>query len=112
MQGQNIVKINIPDLEKVDKHIREVIHSNYNAQIIDSDIFIKCDGKNKEDIQLELAFSARVHNPTWSVSLNTICVAGGNSYQPDIGIWFQKPTYAQRNSPIVNRCPPPNVYIE
>ena len=41
MQGQNIVKINIPELEKVNKHIREAIHSNYNAQIIDGDIFIK-----------------------------------------------------------------------
>ncbi len=41
MKGQNIIKINISDLEKVDKHIHEAIHSNYNAQIIDSDIFIK-----------------------------------------------------------------------
>ncbi len=41
MKGQNIIKINIPDLEKVDKHIREAIHNNYNAQIIDCDIFIK-----------------------------------------------------------------------
>jgi hypothetical protein len=112
MQGQNIVKINIPDLEKVDKHIHEAIHSNYNAQIINNDIFIKCDGKNKEDVQAKLLVSAMAHNLAWSVSLNTICVAGGNSYQPDIGIWFQMPTYAQRNSPIINRCPPPNVYIE
>jgi hypothetical protein len=41
MQGQNIVKINIPELEKVNKHIREAIHCEYKAQIIDSDIFIK-----------------------------------------------------------------------
>ena len=41
MEGQNVIKINIPDLEKVDNHIRETIHSNYNAQIIDGDIFIK-----------------------------------------------------------------------
>ncbi|CAG8634080.1 6002_t:CDS:2 [Funneliformis caledonium] len=112
MKGQNIIKINIPDLEKVDKHMREAIHSEYNAQIIDSDIFIKCDGKHKEDIQAELLISARVHNPTWSVSLNTICVVGGNSYQPDVGIWFRAPTYAQCHNPIVNSCPPPNVYVE
>ena len=41
MKGQNIIKINISDLEKVDKHIYETIHNNYNAQIIDDDIFIK-----------------------------------------------------------------------
>ena len=41
MQGQNIVKINIPELDKVDKHVREAIHSVYNAQIIDNDVFIK-----------------------------------------------------------------------
>ena len=41
MQGRNIVKINIPELDKVDKNVREAIHSEYNAQIIDNDIFIK-----------------------------------------------------------------------
>ncbi|CAG8671396.1 16083_t:CDS:2, partial [Funneliformis caledonium] len=69
-----------------------------------------CDRKEKEDIQLELAFSARVHNPTWSVSLNTICVAGDNSYQPDVGIWFQVPQYAQRHHPITNRLNLAGIY--
>ncbi|CAI2168464.1 51_t:CDS:2 [Funneliformis geosporum] len=112
MKGQNIIKINIPDLEKVDKHIREAIHNNYNAQIIDCDIFIKYDGGNKEGIQADLMISARAQNPIWWVTLNTICVAGGNDYRPDVGIWFQAPTFAQRQNPLVNSCPPPNVYIE
>ena len=40
-RGQNIVKISIPELDKVDAHVREAIHNEYNAQIIDNDIFIK-----------------------------------------------------------------------
>ena len=30
-----------PELDKVDKRVREAIHNEYNAQIIDNDIFIK-----------------------------------------------------------------------
>ncbi|CAB4400266.1 unnamed protein product [Rhizophagus irregularis] len=36
----------------------------------------------------------------------------GNDYKPDVGIWFQRPTYQQLHNPIANACPPPNVYIE
>jgi hypothetical protein len=41
VRDQNIVKINIPELDKVDKYVHEAIHNEYNAQIIDNDIFIK-----------------------------------------------------------------------
>ena len=46
------------------------------------------------------------------VTLNTTCILGGHDFQPDIGVWFIKPTQAQRTHPIINKCPPPDVWIE
>ncbi|CAI2192736.1 10721_t:CDS:2, partial [Funneliformis geosporum] len=111
-RDQNIVKIHIPGLDKVDKYVREAIHNEYNAQIIDNDIFIRYDGGNKENIHCELRNSARTHNPIWYATPNMICVAGGNDYRPDVGVWFQRPTFLQRQNPIVHQRPPPNVWIE
>ena len=59
-----------------------------------------------------LKYSAVSFNPNWGVSTNAICVIGGAERRPDVGVWFTKPTFAQRSRPIINPCPPPNVYIE
>ncbi|CAI2182645.1 5604_t:CDS:2 [Funneliformis geosporum] len=36
----------------------------------------------------------------------------GNKYNPDVGFWFNKPTYAQLHKPYANGCPPPDICIE
>ena len=51
-------------------------------------------------------------NPAWYSGSNIICVVGGSERRPDVGIWFRKPTQAQRTNPIINQCPPPDVWIE
>ncbi|CAG8823605.1 14431_t:CDS:1, partial [Dentiscutata erythropus] len=70
------------------------------------------DGYYKERIHRRLANSAEIHNPNWGAEINVICVVGGNNFRPDVGIWFQKPTFAQGTRPIANLCPPSNVWIE
>jgi hypothetical protein len=59
-----------------------------------------------------LTNSAEAFNPNWTVGTNSICVVGGAERRPDVGVWFIRPTFAQRSRPIIDQCPPPNVYIE
>ncbi|CAG8522671.1 10561_t:CDS:2, partial [Scutellospora calospora] len=33
-------------------------------------------------------------------------------FRPDVGVWFQRPTFPQRRMPIIYTCPHPNVWIE
>lgn len=40
-KDQTIVKINISNLNKIDIHILEAIFSEYNAEIIEKELFIK-----------------------------------------------------------------------
>ncbi|RGB38019.1 hypothetical protein C1646_756166 [Rhizophagus diaphanus] len=112
MRDQNIIKINITEPDKIDDRIREAIHNKYKAEIIDKDIFIKVDGGLETTIHVDLVFAARTHNPAWFVAPTTCCVVGPNSYEPDVGIWFIKPTFLQLEHPIVNLCPPPDVWIK
>jgi len=70
------------------------------------------DGGLKADIHFQLVYSFRTQNPSFHASLNTICIVSGHQLRPDVGVWFQKPTYPQRKSPISSRCPPPNVWAE
>ncbi|CAG8530444.1 11374_t:CDS:2 [Funneliformis caledonium] len=114
-KNQSYVMVSLPkeiDMNSVDVHVLEEVHANYRAERVGNDIFIKYDGINKENIQRYLTNSAGVFNPNWTVATNSICVIGGAERRPDIGVWFIRPTFAQRSRPIINRCPPPNVYIE
>ncbi|CAB4390926.1 unnamed protein product [Rhizophagus irregularis] len=108
-RDQNIIKI---ELDKFDDHIREAVHSIYKAEIINKDIFIKIDGGLKTTIHFDLVISARAHNPNWFVVPTTTCIVGPNSYGPDVGIWYIRPTFNQLGHPILYACPPPNVWIE
>ncbi|CAG8584786.1 2856_t:CDS:2 [Diversispora eburnea] len=109
---EDVAKISLSDYKLDNINICEAIHERYNAEIIGKNLFIKYDGYDKEEIHYQLTNSARTHNPNWGVNSNVICVVGGDNFRPDIGIWFRKPTFAQRSRPIANSCPPPNVWIE
>ncbi|CAB4495100.1 unnamed protein product [Rhizophagus irregularis] len=110
--NKTLVKITLPELVECDVHVRQAIRDKYDPEIINNDLYIKIDGGHKEDIQANFLISGRVHNPNWFVALNTCCVMAGNECKPDVGVWFQRPTYQQLHNPIANQCPPPNVYIE
>ena len=56
--------------------------------------------------------SAETFNPIWYTGSNIICCIGGAERRPDVGVWFIKPTKAQRIHPVINQCPPPDVWIE
>ncbi|RHZ82597.1 hypothetical protein Glove_108g62 [Diversispora epigaea] len=73
---------------------------------------VKHDRKDKEKIYRRLANSTEMHNPNWDVDVNAICVVRGNNFRPDVGIWFQTPSLAQRSRPIANLSPPLEVWIE
>ncbi|RHZ63513.1 hypothetical protein Glove_329g74 [Diversispora epigaea] len=109
---EDVVKVSLSAYKLDNINIREAIHERYDAEIIGKDLFIKYDGRHKEKIHRRLASSAEMHNQSWDVNVNTICVMGGNNFRPDVGIWFQTPTFAQSSRPIANSCLPPNVWIE
>ncbi|CAG8657892.1 16151_t:CDS:2 [Funneliformis caledonium] len=114
-KNQSYVKVSLPkeiDMNNVDVHILEEVHAEYLAERVGNDIFIKYDGINKERMQRRLTNSAEAFNPNWTVENNSICVVGGAERRPDVGVWFIRPTFAQRSRPIINQCPPPSVYIE
>ncbi|RHZ79480.1 hypothetical protein Glove_144g52 [Diversispora epigaea] len=106
-----IIKINFPAGELSDLKVCEDIHNAFNAEIIGDNLFIKCDGGEKERIHTRLENSFESQNQWWASS-NTLCVVRGNQYRPDVGVWFRAPTLPQRRMPIVFSCPPPNVWIE
>ncbi|CAB4411361.1 unnamed protein product [Rhizophagus irregularis] len=110
--NQTLIKITLSELVECDVHVRQAILDKYGPEIINNDLFIKIDGGHKEDIQANFLISGRVYNPNWFIALNTYCVIAGNECKPDVGVWFQRPTYQQLHNPIANACPPPNVYIE
>ncbi|CAG8647479.1 6583_t:CDS:2 [Acaulospora morrowiae] len=106
-QEQQVVEVCFPDGELEKLSVHEAIHIYYSAEIINSDrLFIK------EQVHLDLAFSLRTHNRNWFVSNNAICVVGGNELRPDVGVWFQWPTYAERSKPLMNSCPPSHLWIK
>ncbi|CAB4426773.1 unnamed protein product [Rhizophagus irregularis] len=114
-QKDDIVEIDLPDelsMNKADAHVLEIIHMIYSADRIENKLFIKYDGLNKERIHYKLVNSAKTFNPVWYSASNGICVIGGAECQSDTGIWFIRPTQAQRTHPIINQCPPPDVWIE
>jgi hypothetical protein len=68
---------------------------------------------DKEKIHRFLANSAEAYNQIWDVDVNVLCTMGRRKeFRTDVGIWFIKPTRAQRRRPIANGCPLPNVWIE
>ncbi|CAG8618301.1 1402_t:CDS:2 [Paraglomus occultum] len=111
---QDVVKISLPidklDLNEVDPRVREAIHEKYVAERIGNDIYIKYDGMHKQRIHVKLIVSATIHNQDWTALMNTICVVGRDEFRPDVGIWLQRPTFGQQAEPIVNKCPPPDVF--
>ncbi|CAG8655811.1 3162_t:CDS:2, partial [Diversispora eburnea] len=111
-QKEDVVKVNLSTYKLDNINIREAIHERYDAEIIGKDLFIKYDGRHKVKIHFNLAHSAMTQNPSWDVNIDMNCVMGGNNFRPDVGIWFQTPTFAQSSRPIANSCPPPNVWIE
>ncbi|RHZ59363.1 hypothetical protein Glove_364g26 [Diversispora epigaea] len=107
-----IVKINFSAGELGDLKVCEDIHNAFNAEIMADNLFIKCDGGEKEIIHRKLANSFENQNQNWWTSSNTICTVKNNQYRPDVSVWFQSPTRPQRRMPIIYPCPPPNVWIE
>ncbi|PKY58552.1 hypothetical protein RhiirA4_412158 [Rhizophagus irregularis] len=94
VQKDDVVEINLPDelgMNEADAHVLEAIHSIYIADRIGNKLLFKV---------------------TWFVESNITCCVGRTELQPDVGIWIIPPTQAQCINPIVNRCPPPDVWIE
>ncbi|RIA96157.1 hypothetical protein C1645_815724 [Glomus cerebriforme] len=112
-QNLPVIKICFLDGKLDNFSIRRVIHSYYNAEIVNYNIlFIKYDGWNKKQIQRKLCNSFENYNRNWFTESNVICVVGNNEWRPDVGIWYQWPTPAERNMPLVNNCISPDVWIE
>ncbi|RGB30056.1 hypothetical protein C1646_818132 [Rhizophagus diaphanus] len=110
---QDVVMIDLSAYDLDNDDVREMIHVKYEAEIIGKNMFIKYDGIFKQRIHRKLANSAEAHNPNWDVDANGMCVLGNrDSFLPDVGIWFQMPTKAERVNPIKERCPLPDVWIE
>ncbi|CAB4439168.1 unnamed protein product [Rhizophagus irregularis] len=115
VQKDDVVEINLPDelgMNEADAHVLEAIHSIYIADRIGNKLLFKYDGGSKRTIHRRLANSAEAFNPAWFVESNITCCVGRTELQPDVGIWIIPPTQAQCINPIVNRCPPPDVWIE
>ncbi|PKC03291.1 hypothetical protein RhiirA5_503520 [Rhizophagus irregularis] len=115
VQKDDVVEINLPDelgMNEADAHVLEAIHSIYIADRIGNKLLFKYDGGSKKTIYRRLANSAEAFNPAWFVESNITCCVGRTELQPDVGIWIIPPTQAQCINPIVNRCPPPDVWIE
>ena len=64
------------------------------------------------EIHRKLASLCEEYNPNWLAMQNVICIVGNSELRPDVGAWFQQPTFAQLSKPIVHSCPPPNLWIE
>ena len=64
------------------------------------------------EIHRKLANLCEEYNPNWLAMQNVICIVGNSELRPDVGAWFQWPTFAQLSKPIVHSCPPPNLWIE
>ncbi|RHZ81483.1 hypothetical protein Glove_120g174 [Diversispora epigaea] len=118
-QDTGIVKVKFPVKELGKLKVREEIHNAFNAEIIGDNLFIKHNSGGKEVIHFELvnSFTNQCKNQekNWLASSNTICVVrgiGGRELRPDVGVWFQKPTFPQMFKPLISLCPHPNVWIE
>ncbi|CAB4479652.1 hypothetical protein RhiirA1_540690 [Rhizophagus irregularis] len=110
---QDVVMIDLSAYDLDNDDVREMIHVKYETEIIGKNMFIKYDGILKQRIHRKLANSAEAHNPNWDVDANGMCVLENrDSFLPDVGIWFQMPTKAERVNPIKERCPLPDVWIE
>ncbi|RHZ68387.1 hypothetical protein Glove_295g41 [Diversispora epigaea] len=111
-KDSGIVEINFPVGELSNLELCKDIHNAFNTEIIGDNLFIKCDGGEKEKIHTRLKISLENQNQDWWTSSNTICTVRRNQYRPDVGVWFRSPTRLQRRMPIAYSCPPPNVWIE
>ncbi|RHZ50002.1 hypothetical protein Glove_508g18 [Diversispora epigaea] len=111
-KDSGIVEINFPTGELSNLKLCENIHNTFNTEIIGDNLFIKCNGGEKERVHVKLFVSFENQNQYWWTSNNTVCTVRGNQYRPDVGVWFRSPTRPQRRMPITYACPPPNVWIE
>ncbi|RGB29280.1 hypothetical protein C1646_672559 [Rhizophagus diaphanus] len=112
-EKQDVVTIDLSAYKLDNVVVRETIHDSYNAEIIGEHMFIKYDSKKKEKIHRRLANSAEAHNQNWDVDVNGMCTDNNrNEFLPDVGVWFQMPTQAQRTRPIAEQCPLPDVWVE
>ncbi|RHZ52096.1 hypothetical protein Glove_465g61 [Diversispora epigaea] len=112
-----IVKVKFPVKELGKLKVREEIHNAFNAEIIGDNLFIKYNSGGKEVIHVKLVYSftnqCENQEKNWLASNNTMCVVGERrEFRPDVGVWFQKPTFPQMIKPLVSLCPHPNVWIE
>ncbi|CAG8631382.1 10830_t:CDS:2, partial [Diversispora eburnea] len=115
MHDVDMIELELPEIKAKDKKrdkILEAIHDIFNAEIIDNKLFIKFDGGIKSEIHKKVMNSLDQQLPAWWNQIDNICVVNGNQYRPDVGGWNLKPTIDQRGSPIINSCPPPNLWIE
>ncbi|CAB4400676.1 unnamed protein product [Rhizophagus irregularis] len=111
-RNQTLIKITLPELDECNEYVQQAVLDKYKAEMIGEDLFIKVDGGHKTQIQFKLNLSAYTHNQNWFVIQGTSCMMAGNKYCPDVGIWFNTPTYDQLHRPFAGTCPPPDVYIE
>ncbi|CAG8530159.1 16991_t:CDS:2 [Dentiscutata heterogama] len=111
-QDRDIVKISLPVNELNKVGVRNAINAKYDAEIIDSNLFIKFDGGVKERIHRRISNSCEAQRPEWFTEINMICMVGNSQLRPDVGIWFRTPTHAQMIEPVADFCPPPDIWIE
>ncbi|CAG8596543.1 5003_t:CDS:2 [Paraglomus occultum] len=108
-----IIEIDLPTIKtKKREKVLEAIHAVFQAERIDNKLFIKCDGCGKGQVHLVLASSIWTQLPNWLVCSDGIAVVNGNEFRPDVGGWSPRPTFAERFQPIINRTPPPLLWIE
>ncbi|PKY51470.1 hypothetical protein RhiirA4_407464 [Rhizophagus irregularis] len=73
----------------------KAIFNNFNAEIIDDKLFIKCDNTTKENIHFELKNLLKQQLTEWKFSINTICVVIRNTYKLDVDRWLIFPMVGQ-----------------
>ncbi|CAG8482498.1 1998_t:CDS:2 [Paraglomus occultum] len=109
----DIIEIDLPPIKtKKREKVLEAIHTVFQAERIDNKLFIKRDGYGKILVHKRLVNSINTQLPSWEVLSDAIAVVNRNEFRPDVGGWNQKPTFAERFQPIINRTPPPLLWIE
>ncbi|CAG8632703.1 3636_t:CDS:2 [Paraglomus occultum] len=109
----DIIEIDLPPIKTEEREeVLEAIHTVFQAERIDNKLYIKRDSYGKGKVHTKLLISITTQLPSWGVCSKAIAVVNGNEFRPDVGGWSQEPTFAERFQPIVNRTPPPSLWIE
>ncbi|GES84940.1 hypothetical protein GLOIN_2v1848977 [Rhizophagus clarus] len=110
---QNVVKFSLPQLDpKVHFYVLDSIYTEFKADRIDDDLYIKFGSGEKESVHTELQDLLREQLPGWWSRRTAACVVRGNEYYPDIGSWQNEPSQKQQRFPIAFNCPPPQIMLD